>query len=169
MADIDLTSLPPDQQHQIHRAGEHLAEEFAGTFGRETIERLLTDSVARLLPTATVTAYLPLLTERFLRERPKALAKIEQLTTDRRPIVLFLCTHNAGRSQMAAGWLRHLAGDRIAVYSGGSGPGNEINPVRHPSHDRNRHRYHRRIPQTMDRQNKPRETLLASQRSIVAW
>ena len=45
------------------------------------------------------------------------------------PRVAFLCVHNAGRSQMAAGWLRHLAGDRIRVYSAGSTPGSEINPV----------------------------------------
>lgn len=44
-----------------------------------------------------------------------------------RPGVLFLCVHNAGRSQMAAGWLRHLAGDRVEVYSGGSEPAGEIN------------------------------------------
>jgi arsenate reductase (thioredoxin) len=44
------------------------------------------------------------------------------------PAVLFLCVHNAGRSQMAAGWLQHLAGDRVDVYSGGSEPASEINP-----------------------------------------
>jgi protein-tyrosine-phosphatase len=44
------------------------------------------------------------------------------------PTVLFLCVHNAGRSQMAAGWLQHLAGARVAVYSGGSEPAAEINP-----------------------------------------
>lgn len=48
--------------------------------------------------------------------------------TDDKPAVLFLCVHNAGRSQMAAGWLRHLAGDRIDVYSAGSAPGDTINP-----------------------------------------
>jgi arsenate reductase len=47
----------------------------------------------------------------------------------RRPAVLFLCGHNAGRSQMAAGWLRHLAGDRIEVQSAGSNPGDELNPA----------------------------------------
>jgi len=46
-----------------------------------------------------------------------------------KPAVLFLCVHNAGRSQMAAGWMRHLAGDSIAVFSGGSTPADEINPV----------------------------------------
>ncbi len=46
-----------------------------------------------------------------------------------KPSVLFLCVHNAGRSQMAAGYLRHLAGDRVDVYSAGSAPGDAINPV----------------------------------------
>ncbi|WP_210439239.1 arsenate reductase ArsC [Nocardioides xinjiangensis] len=43
--------------------------------------------------------------------------------------VLFVCVHNAGRSQMAAGWLRHLAGDRVRVLSAGSAPADGVNPV----------------------------------------
>lgn len=51
------------------------------------------------------------------------------MTTDvSKPSVLFLCVHNAGRSQMASGWMRHLAGDSIDVYSGGSEPADQINP-----------------------------------------
>lgn len=49
--------------------------------------------------------------------------------TDQKPSVLFVCVHNAGRSQMAAGYLRHLAGDRIEVRSAGSMPADRINPV----------------------------------------
>jgi protein-tyrosine-phosphatase len=45
------------------------------------------------------------------------------------PTVLFLCVHNAGRSQMALGWFRHLAGDRAVAWSGGSEPGKEVNPA----------------------------------------
>lgn len=45
------------------------------------------------------------------------------------PSVLFLCVHNAGRSQMAAGWLRRLAGERVTVMSAGSTPAHEVNPV----------------------------------------
>ena len=45
------------------------------------------------------------------------------------PSVLFVCVHNAGRSQMAAGWLRHLAGDAVEVRSAGSIPGDQVNPV----------------------------------------
>jgi arsenate reductase len=50
------------------------------------------------------------------------------MTTDN-PAVLFLCVHNAGRSQMAAGVLRHAAGDRISVYSAGSEPADTLNPA----------------------------------------
>ena len=46
-----------------------------------------------------------------------------------RPSVLFVCVHNAGRSQMAAGWLRHLAGDAVEVRSAGSIPGDQVNPA----------------------------------------
>jgi arsenate reductase (thioredoxin) len=45
------------------------------------------------------------------------------------PTVLFLCVHNAGRSQMAAGWMQHLGGDRVTVLSGGSAPAERINPT----------------------------------------
>jgi arsenate reductase len=46
-----------------------------------------------------------------------------------KPTVLFVCVHNAGRSQMAAGWLTHLAGEAVDVRSAGSEPGERINPV----------------------------------------
>ena len=49
--------------------------------------------------------------------------------TDKKATVLFVCVHNAGRSQMAAAYLRHLAGDRVEVLSAGSMPKNEVNPV----------------------------------------
>jgi arsenate reductase len=51
----------------------------------------------------------------------------EPIVTDP-PTVLFLCVHNAGRSQMAAGWMRHLAGDHLRVRSGGSEPADRVNP-----------------------------------------
>jgi arsenate reductase len=50
-------------------------------------------------------------------------------TVSRKPSVLFLCVHNAGRSQMAAAWLDHLAGDRVDVFSGGSEPAGAVNPA----------------------------------------
>jgi arsenate reductase len=53
---------------------------------------------------------------------------VSDQATDR-PTVLFVCVHNAGRSQMAAGYLRTLAGDRVEVLSAGSAPGDSVNPV----------------------------------------
>lgn len=51
------------------------------------------------------------------------------MTTDHKPTVLFVCVHNAGRSQMAAGWLRQMAGDRIQIWSAGSEPADQVNPI----------------------------------------
>src|SRR5215218_9915692 len=114
--------LPLGQQYLVNQAAARLEREFDGTFAPETIERFIIDSLDQLAPTAMATTFLPLLTVRFARERLQALAKIEGLEPSDTPSVLFMCVHNAGRSQMAAGWLRHLAGDRVTVYSGGSEP-----------------------------------------------
>jgi arsenate reductase len=57
------------------------------------------------------------------------LAKVEGEVNDGVASVLFLCVHNAGRSQMALGWFNHLAGGRAVAWSGGSEPGKEVNPA----------------------------------------
>lgn len=123
-ADITL-----DQQLALKSAAAHLARDFDGTFGVETIERFLHSSYEQFAGRAAVTNFLPLLAERFARQRLHALAKVEGLTHDGRPVVLFLCTHNAGRSQMALGFFQHLAGDAAVAWSGGSEPGDEVNPA----------------------------------------
>ncbi len=66
--------------------------------------------------------------ERFARQRLRALARVEGQHDDGLPTALFLCVHNAGRSQMALGFFQHLAGDRAVAWSGGSEPGVEVNP-----------------------------------------
>ena len=85
--------------------------EFDGVFGVETIDRFLHSSYDQFAGRATISKFLPLMAERFARQRLRALAKIEGLHDDGKPTVLFLCTHNAGRSQMALGFFQHLAGD----------------------------------------------------------
>lgn len=70
---------------------------------------------------------MPLIAERFARQRLQALAKVEGHHDDGRPIVLFRCVHNAGRSQMALGFFQNLAGDRAVAWSGGPEPGMAIN------------------------------------------
>jgi arsenate reductase len=54
---------------------------------------------------------------------------LEGTTMKKQPTVLFVCVHNAGRSQMAAGYLKHLAGDRVQILSAGSIPAESINPI----------------------------------------
>ena len=119
------TSL--DQQHALTVAASRLLDEFADTFGVETIERFLNASYDEFAGRATMLGFLPLLAERFARERLQALVKIEHPEVEGRPIVMFLCTHNAGRSQMALGFFRHHAGEAAIGWSGGSEPGNDVN------------------------------------------
>lgn len=116
-----------DQQLALRSAAGRLADEFAGTFGQETIERFLTSSWEQLGSRATTVAFLPVLAERFARERLQALARVEGAAADGIPTVLFLCVHNAGRSQMALGWLNHLAAGQVIGWSGGSAPTSEVN------------------------------------------
>ena len=116
--------LSIDQQLALRTASTRLEREFDGSFGVETIERFLHSSYDQFAGRATVPNFLPLLAERFARQRLYALARVEGKITDGKPTVLFLCTHNAGRSQMALGFFTHLAGDNGVAWSGGSEPGN---------------------------------------------
>ncbi|HRD11238.1 MAG TPA: arsenate reductase ArsC [Mycobacterium sp.] len=121
--------LSIDQQLALKSAATRLESEFADTFGTETIERFLCSSYDQFASRATIPNFLPLLAERFARQRLHALARVEGHINDGKPTVLFLCTHNAGRSQMALGFFTHYAGDKAIAWSGGSEPGNEINPA----------------------------------------
>ena len=119
---------PHDQQSTLRTAALRLQREFEGVFGPETIERFLATSYQQFAADARIVRYLPLLAERFARQRLAALARVDGLAHEGVPAVLFLCVHNAGRSQMALGWFNHLAGGRAVAWSGGSEPGKEVNP-----------------------------------------
>ncbi len=121
--------VPIDLQLALRQAATQLQRRFAGTFGAETIEAFLRESYDQFASQATIQAWLPLLAERFARLRLSALARVEGHDHDGRPIALFLCVHNAGRSQMALGFFQHLAGDRAIGWSGGSEPGTQVNPA----------------------------------------
>ncbi|WP_344959981.1 three-helix bundle dimerization domain-containing protein [Saccharothrix longispora] len=98
-------------------------------FGPETIERFLHSSYDQFAAYSTVPDFLPLPAERFARQRLTALARVEGHAHDGKPTVLFLCVHNAGRSQMVLGFFQHLAGNRAVAWSGGSEPGHELEPA----------------------------------------
>jgi protein-tyrosine-phosphatase len=126
---VDREVLGLDVQLALKSAAKNLQHDFDGTFGVETIEQFLLTSYDQFAQRASVATFLPLLAERFARQRLKALAKVEGKQDDGVPVVLFLCVHNAGRSQMALGWFNHLAAGRAIAWSGGSEPGIEINPA----------------------------------------
>ena len=126
--DYRRPDLSIDQQLALRTAATNLARAFDGTFGAETIDRFLHSSYDEFAGRAAVLNYLPLLAERFARQRLRALAKVEGKHASGLPVVLFLCTHNAGRSQMALGFFQHLAGNRAIAWSGGSEPATTINP-----------------------------------------
>jgi len=123
-----VMSLPAAERTCLRSAARDLHTEFRGIFSQETIESLLIDSYAELASRATVTTWLALLSERFARQRLEALA-CAQTPIGKAPAVLFVCLHNAGRSQMALGWLTHLAGNRVTAWSAGSDPESGLNPA----------------------------------------
>jgi protein-tyrosine-phosphatase len=115
--------------HRIKVATANLRREFEGVFSSETIEANVEDSYQKLAATATVTTYLDLFAERFARERLSAVARSEGRRNVDVPEVLFVCVHNAGRSQMAASLLNHRAQGRVRVRSAGSDPADRLNPA----------------------------------------
>ncbi|CCG02768.1 arsenate reductase ArsC [Blastococcus saxobsidens] len=110
----------------LHRLADDLAARFTGVFARETVDRYVFESYTALRRTAKVTTHLPALTSRFATERLTALAQAKGAITTGVPEVLFVCVHNAGRSQMAAGLLNAHAAGRVHVRSAGSLPTAQI-------------------------------------------
>jgi arsenate reductase len=78
---------------------------------------------------ARINVFVPVLAHRFARDRLKALAQAEGMLAKEQPEVLFVCVHNAGRSQMAAGLVKLRSEGRVHVRSAGSSPAEEINPA----------------------------------------
>jgi protein-tyrosine-phosphatase len=115
------------EQLQIKSSAAVLERRWKGQLNKETIERFMLESYDLILPHATVKMWVPTIAEKLTNDRLRALVRLQSDRTDLNPSVLFLCVHNAGRSQMAAGWMRALAGDRVDVFSGGSEPAAEIN------------------------------------------
>jgi arsenate reductase len=96
-----------DPDHALGRAAADLAGKFAGVFSPETVQRCVAESHHQLARTARIKTHLPVLAARFARERLTAIAKNQGVLVSDLPEVLFVCVHNAGRSQMAAALLEH--------------------------------------------------------------
>ncbi|GGK92432.1 hypothetical protein GCM10007382_10830 [Salinibacterium xinjiangense] len=113
----------------LERVTADLSGRFAGVFSPETVARYVQESYTLLAENGKAIRYLPSLASRFAADRLSALAKVESNDLDRTPEVLFVCVQNAGRSQMAAGILRHLAGDTVRVRTAGSDPASTVRSV----------------------------------------
>ena len=127
--DMFRADLPVAHVNTLKSSSLLLQKNFEGVFSAETIERFLITSYDEFGARITNDTYLPMFAERFARQRLSALARVEGKSDDHRPVVLFLCTHNAGRSQIALGYFNQLAGDRAVAWSGGSEPGTSVNPA----------------------------------------
>jgi arsenate reductase len=120
--------LNPVARHHVEKAVESLEEEFEGAHPRETVERVMDDSLQQLVRDAEVDDFLPTLAHRFARERLKALARArgaEGADSD----VLFIGLGDTGRGQMAAALLTLRSEGRVVAHSAGSTRGVEVDPA----------------------------------------
>lgn len=114
-----------NSDEMVEHVCEQLASEFTGTFSPETVQRFVSESFDSL-SNARVQAFVPLFIHRFAKERLRAAGQAEGVIEKEVPEVLFVCVHNAGRSQMAAALLDRAAEGRVHVRSAGSTPADEI-------------------------------------------
>ena len=152
----DLAELTPAERVSLRHSATALERRWKGKMNVETIERFMAESLEIILPGARVRTWVPVLVERLTNDRLRALVRLESDRTDLSPSVLFLCVHNAGRSQMAAGWMRHLAGERVDVFSGGSEPASELNAGGGRRDGGEGHRHRPRAPPAVGRRDRPR-------------
>jgi arsenate reductase len=107
----------PELTAEYTRIVDDLAYHYDGVFSRQTVQRAVEQARERLVPVAKFPNFLPILTQ--------ADGKIATTV----PEILFVCVHNAGRSQMAAALAKHLSAGKVHVRSAGSQPDQEINPL----------------------------------------
>ena len=108
-----------DRLHALHKSH----------FALETVEKYVFESYELLDATSEIKIYLPSLAERFSSDRLKALLKSTNPEAHGALDILFVCVHNSGRSQMAAGFTSQLGGSKVVVRSAGSAPRESISPI----------------------------------------
>lgn len=108
---------------------DDLAYSYEGVFSRDSVAAAVADARQVLEPVSTVRTYLPVLVARQAKEQLMSAAQGEGRIAKMVPELLFVCVHNAGRSQMAAALAEHLSARRVHVRSAGSAPTGEVNPM----------------------------------------
>jgi protein-tyrosine-phosphatase len=112
----------------IENVARDLSYRFSSTFNAETVGRYVAESYLLLSQRAKIRTHLAALTAKYAADRLDALASAKGLVLRGTPEVLFVCVQNAGRSQIAAAYLSHLAGGAVHVRTAGSEPATEIHP-----------------------------------------
>ncbi len=113
----------------LERATDHIYDFYDGTFSKETVARFVDESYELLTKSAKVKTHLVALAEHFALDRLRQVGIVEGTIRKTNPEVLFVCVHNAGRSQMAAALLDFYAGGAVIVRSAGSIPVESLNPA----------------------------------------
>lgn len=121
--------MNPQSTEYDHQVVDELAYTYDGVFSREQIARAVTAARAQLEPVSTIPTFLPVLVRRFAAEQLTAAAQTSGSRAKPVPELLFVCVHNAGRSQMAAAIAAHLAPGKVHVRSAGSHPTGQVNPA----------------------------------------
>jgi protein-tyrosine-phosphatase len=124
-----MPTTPATHQAPYDELIDDLAYSYDGVFSRQTVAAAVYAARHLLEPTAKVTTYLPVLVARQAREQLMSAAQAEGRIAKAVPELLFVCVHNAGRSQMAAALAEHLSARRVHVRSAGSAPAGEVNPT----------------------------------------
>jgi arsenate reductase len=124
------TEMSPLMRASLDAATRRLAGNFRGVFSEETVARCVEDSFEQIGDRPTVGPnFMPIFIEKFARERLQAVAQADGIVAKALPEVLFVCEHNAGRSQMAAALAHELSHGAVAVRSAGTSPVEKIDRV----------------------------------------
>jgi protein-tyrosine-phosphatase len=108
---------------------DDLSYSYDGVFSRESVAAAVTGARDALEPVSTIKTYLPILVARQAKEQLMSAAQAEGRIARTVPELLFVCVHNAGRSQLAAALAEHLSAHRVHVRSAGSAPSDTVNPL----------------------------------------
>ena len=122
-------STTPHTPDTYDRLIDDLTYAYDGVFSPETIATVVHEARDLLEPRATITQYLPIFVAKQARERLMTVAQAEGRVAKQVPEILFVCVHNAGRSQMAAALTEHLSARKVHVRSAGSEPVDTVNPT----------------------------------------
>jgi arsenate reductase len=123
---VSTPHTKPALAAEYTRIVDDLTYHYGGVFSRDTVQRAVEAARDTLGPVAKFPNFLPILTERFARDQLLAAAQAEGKVATGVPEILFVCVHNAGRSQLAAALAKHLSADKVHVRSAGSQPTQRI-------------------------------------------